>query len=334
MAKHSTLLRQAREIHRKKKACWEQDLRQRQAEVYARLPRIREIDWRLRETVAESIELAMTSGSEPEQRLLAIGQENQALQAESRALLCEAGYPPDYLDDTPLCLLCKDTGHIGPTVCTCLLELYHSLQARELSSLLNLGEENFEAFSLDYYDDRDLDPRFGTTARENMEMNYRICLKYAKQFGPRSGNLFLTGDPGLGKTFLSSCIAKAVSEAGFSVVYDTAGRLFSRFEAEKFGRGEDPDELQSEIDRYLGCDLLLLDDLGTEWVTPLVISTFYTLLNTRLLGKKQTVISSNYSLEALSAKYTPQILSRLEGEYEVLTFFGKDIRKLKKETLS
>ena len=331
MAKNGDLLRQAREIQREKKARWEQTLRQRQAEVYARLPRIREIDQRLRETVAESIDLAMTPGSEPEQRLLVIGQENAALQAESRTLLQEAGYAPDYLDDKPLCLLCNDTGHIGPATCECLLNLYYNLQAQELSSLLNLGEENFDAFSLDYYDNRDLDPRFGTTARENMEMNYRICHNYADHFGPTSGNLFLTGDPGLGKTFLSSCIAKAVSEGGHSVVYDTAGRLFARFEQEKFSRGEEQDALQIEIDRYLNCDLLILDDLGTEWVTPLVISTLYTLLNTRLLSKKQTIISSNYSLETLNSKYTPQIMSRLEGEYEVLTFFGKDIRKQKKE---
>ncbi|MCL2562996.1 MAG: ATP-binding protein [Oscillospiraceae bacterium] len=331
MAKNSDLLRQAREQFSAQKARHETELRQRQAEVYARLPRIREIDGRLRETVAESIDLAMTPGSEPELRLAAIGQENQALQAESRMLLTEAGYPADYLDEVPLCLTCSDTGHDGTAICVCLLELYDNLQAAELSNLLNIGEEHFDAFSLNYYDDRTILPECGMTARENMEMKYQICRSYADRFGAKSGNLFLTGAPGLGKTFLSSCIAKTVSESGHSVVYDTAGRLFARFEAEKFARGDTAEELQTETDRYLSCDLLILDDLGTEWVTPLVISTLYTLLNTRLLSKKQTIISSNYSIEALSTKYTPQIMSRLEGEYEILTFFGRDIRKLKKE---
>jgi len=306
-------------------------MRARQAEVYARLPRMREIDQRLRETVAESIELAMTPRSSPEAQLTALGQENQTLQAESRALLLAAGFDPDYLDDQPLCLLCNDTGHNGVRLCVCLAALYNGLQATELSSLLNMGAENFAAFALDFYDDKTVDPRFGMTARQNMREILEFCEKYAATFGSRSLNLFLTGDPGLGKTFLSSCIAKAVSEAGHSVVYDTAGRLFSRFEAERFGRGEDLDKLQTEVDRYLSCDLLILDDLGTEWVTPLVISTLYTLLNTRLQSGKQTIISSNFSMETLRNRYTPQIMSRLEGEYEVLTFFGTDIRKLKKE---
>jgi len=331
LAKNSELLRQARELLHEQKARREAQFRLRQAEVYARLPRIREIDQKLRETVAESIKLAMTSGSAPELRLAAIGLDNQALQAESRALLTQAGYPADYLDEVPLCPICNDTGHDGTALCACLSERYRGLQAAELSNLLNIGEEHFDSFSLHYYDDRVILPECGMTARENMEIKYQICREYADTFGPRSGNLFLTGHTGLGKTFLSSCIAKAVSESGFSVVYDTADRLFSRFEAERFARGEAQDALQLEIDRYLSCDLLILDDLGTEWVTPLVISTLYTLLNTRLISKKQTVISSNHSLDALADRYTPQILSRLEGEYEVLTFFGKDIRKLKKE---
>ena len=331
MAKNSELLRQAKELFREQKIRREAAFRLRQAEVYNRLPRIREIDRRLRETMLESIDLAMPSGREPEPGLAALSRENQDLQTESRALLTQAGYPTDYLDDRPHCFVCQDTGHNGTKLCTCLSALYDGLQAAELSSLLNIGEEHFDAFSLDYYDDRAILPECGMTARENMEIKYQVCREYADHFGPRSGNLFLTGAPGLGKTFLSSCIAKVVSESGHSVVYDTAGRLFSRFEAEKFRRGDDPDALQSDIGRYLTCDLLILDDLGTEWVTPLVISTLYTLLNTRLLSKKQTIISSNYNIEALSAKYTPQIMSRLEGEYEVLTFFGMDIRKLKKE---
>jgi len=164
-----------------------------------------------------------------------------------------------------------------------------------------------------------------------MEMNYDICWKYAIGFGAESGNLFLIGEPGLGKTFLSTCIAKVVSENGHAVVYDTAQNLFARFEVEKFGRSDDPEATQTDINRYLSCDLLILDDLGTEMTTSFVVSTLYTLINTRLLRKKPTIISANYSLEALASKYSPQIMSRLEGEYEVLTFFGRDIRKLKKE---
>ena len=331
MALDGKLLNQARELHAEKKMKQEAELLKRRDAAYRALPRLREIDDALRETVRDTINLALEQSPNPESRLAAIGEKNQALQAESRALLREHGYPTDYLDDVPLCPICKDTGHDGAHLCACLRDIYRGLQAGELSNLLNLGEEHFDAFSLDYYDDRTIDPRFGMTARENMAEIRTFCQKYADTFGPASLNLFLVGGPGLGKTFLSSCIAKVVSESGCSVVYDTAGSLFSRFEDEKFGRGIDPETAQSEINRYLNCDLLILDDLGTEMTTSFVISTLYTLINTRLLRKKQTVISSNFSLDSLAKKYTPQIMSRLEGEYEVLTFFGKDIRKLKKE---
>jgi len=331
MSLDGKLLNQARALHAEKKLEHEINFRKRRDAVYQTLPRLHEIDEALRETVRDTITIALGQSRYPESRLDAIGERNQALQAESREILLAHGYPADYLDDTPLCAICKDTGYHGASICVCLKEIYRTLQAKELSSLLNLGEENFDAFSLNYYDDRTIDPRFGATARENMEINYRICQKYAADFGAESGNLFLVGDPGLGKTFLSSCIAKVVSEAGFSVVYDTAGSLFARFEAEKFGRSEDPEAAQSEINRYLNCDLLILDDLGTEMTTSFVVSTLYMLINTRLLRKKQTIINSNYALDALASKYNPQIMSRLEGEYEVLTFFGRDIRKLKKE---
>ena len=331
MGKSGKLLRRAREIHGERAALWETAFRQRQQEVYERVPRLRAIDGALEETVRDLVSVALDGGENPEARLASIGEKNQALQAEARTLLIQGGYSPDYLDPVPLCSLCADSGYQDTVHCACLMEIYNGLQAQELSRLLDLGQENFEAFSLGYYDDRVIDPRFGTTARENMEMNYNICHDYAVNFGPGSGNLFLVGGPGLGKTFLSSCIAKTVSEAGFSVVYDTSASLFSSFEEEKFRKGEDPEAAQDEVARYLTCDLLILDDLGTELVTSFVISALYTLLNTRLLRKKQTVISSNFSLDSLGAKYTPQIMSRLEGEYEMLTFFGKDIRKLKKE---
>jgi len=277
------------------------------------------------------IQVTLEQVENPEARLEALGTENQALQLESRRVLCEHGYPGDYLDDAPLCIVCKDLGTTDTRICDCLHSIYRTLQVKELSSLLNLSEENFDAFSLNFYDDRTINPDFGTTARENMELNYDICQKYATYFGAKSGNLFLIGDPGLGKTFLSSCIAKVVSENGHSVVYDTAQNLFARFEAEKFGRSGDPEAAQAEINRYLNCDLLILDDLGTEMTTSFVVSTLYTLINTRLLHKKPTIMNSNYSLEALASKYSPQIMSRLEGEYQKITFYGRDIRKLKKE---
>ena len=331
MAKSGKLLRQAHVLHREKRAQWEASLQARREEVFGKIPRLREIDFALRDSVQALVSAALGGNFNLEARINSIEEKNLALQKEAEILLLQAGYPANYLDPAPLCTLCDDTGYRDTARCSCLLDIYNTLQAQELSKLLDLGQENFDAFSLEYYDDRNIHPGFGITARQNMEINYSLCQDYARNFTPRSGNLLLMGGPGLGKTFLSSCIAKTVSEAGFSVVYDTSASLFSRFEEERFRRGEDPETAQEEVERYLNCDLLILDDLGTEMVTSFVISTLYTLLNTRLLRKKQTVISSNFSLDDLGAKYTPRIMSRLEGEYARLTFFGEDIRKLKRD---
>lgn len=147
-------------------------------------------------------------------------------------------------------------------------------------------------------------------------------------------HILLYGPPGLGKTFLSACIARVVSEHGFSVVYDTAVNIFAQFETQKFSRDEDDTrEARDGTRRYLGCDLLILDDLGSEMTTPFVQSALYQLLNTRLTGGKRTIISTNLTPDDIRRRYTPQLASRLEGEYHMLRFFGEDIRLQKKQRL-
>ena len=193
--------------------------------------------------------------------------------------------------------------------------------------MLDLGGQSFETFSLDWYSE-EADPALGISARENMDWVYRTCRAYAEGFSLKSGNLLLTGEPGLGKTFLSAAIAREVSGEGWSVVYDTAGHIFESLEARKFGREEEDEE---GVERIRQCDLLILDDLGTELTTAFVQSALYQLINTRLLERKPAILSTNLGLLDLSRRYSPQIASRLEGEYQILPFFGEDIRKLKKE---
>ena len=156
---------------------------------------------------------------------------------------------------------------------------------------------------------------------------YDTCVEYAHNFGKRPANLLLFGRPGLGKTHLSAAIAREVSGKGFSVVYDTAGHVFERFEAQKFGR----DEAERDVERVLNCDLLILDDLGTELTTAFVQSALYQILNSRLLEKRSTIVSTNLMPEAIGQRYSPQIASRIEGEYQLLPFVGEDIRTLKKK---
>jgi DNA replication protein DnaC len=206
------------------------------------------------------------------------------------------------------------------------MEIYKKEQTKSLSSLLKLGKETFDSFELTYYNDTK-SSETGISPRRCMEMIYEICVEYSRKFGEKSDNLFFNGATGLGKTFLSASIARVVAEKGHSVVYDMAGSIFNKFEDVKFQRIEDQDEARSEIKRYLECDLLILDDLGTEMTTVFTISALYELINTRLITNRKTIISSNLTFDELRRRYTEQITSRLEGEYQVLTFRGEDIRK-------
>jgi len=308
-----------------------EQLQLRRREVYARQPRLSQLDRAMRGTMAELIGATLRRGEDTTAAVEAIREKNLALQRERAELLEQMGLPGDALDDTPACALCGDTGWKGASMCQCLKRLCTQEQIKELSKLLELGEQSFDSFRLDYYSQTPW-PGKGASPRENMELVYEVCLNYAQKFGRfYFKNLFLSGAPGLGKTFLSACIARTVSENGYSVVYDTAGNIFAQFETRKFQRdASDFQEARDDTRRYLTCDLLILDDLGSELTTQFVQSALYELINTRLVSGKHTVISSNLTMEEAARRYSPQIASRLEGEYHVLHFFGDDIRLLKK----
>ena len=332
MAYEQNVLRRAAERLEDQRRRREEAQNARRREIYAAIPRVAEIDRQLRRTIVDIIAASLRQGNDPVPAIGVIRDKNLDLQAERAELLVAHGYPADALDDKPACPRCSDTGWRGAVMCDCLKNLCAQEQIKELSKLLDLGEQSFDTFSLDVYSPSPWRGS-GISPRENMEMVYEICLNYAQKFGRfYFNNLFLSGAPGLGKTFLSACIARTVSENGFSVVYDTAVNIFSRFEDRKFSRdAEDTREARDETRRYLSCDLLILDDLGSEMTTPFVQSALYTLINSRLTADRRTVISSNLSMEDVRRRYAPQIASRLEGEYRVLPFFGEDIRLLRKQ---
>ena len=212
-------------------------------------------------------------------------------------------------------------------MCQCLKDLCGKEQIKNLSSMLNLGSQSFDTFDLDYYSPV-YDASIGSSPRNMMEYAQDVCFQFANRFPHgNQNNLFLTGNPGLGKTFLSAAIARLVSEKGYSVVYDSAVNVFNRFEAQKFGRDS---QASQDIDRYLTCDLMILDDLGSEMNSPLVQSSLYQLINGRMLSERSTVISSNFSLDEIAHRYSSQVYSRLSGEYLTVRFFGEDIRKQKR----
>lgn len=300
----------------------------RQQKIFREIPRLAQIDSELRGTMSQIVVSALRRGTDPMPALRVIRDRNLELQRERTVLLMEHGYDPDELEEKPLCVLCGDTGFREGAMCRCLRQYYARTQIRELSRLLDMGNASFESFDFNWYSTTPL-PQMGISPRTNMERNYDTCRDYAHQFSARSGNLLLSGDPGLGKTFLSACIARVVSENGYSVVYDSAGHIFSQFERVKFRREED-EAAEEDVDRCLQCDLLIVDDLGTEMTTAFVQSALYQIVNSRLMEGKQTIINTNLPPEEIGRRYSPQILSRIEGEYEILPFFGEDIRRQKR----
>ena len=302
-------------------------------ELYRRQPRLRELDRAIGGTMAELAGLAISGkpiqADGPE--IADIRRRNLELQAQRAELLHTLGYAPDALDPTPACAKCGDSGWAGAEMCTCLKELCAQEQMKALTALLNLtDEQNFDRLRLDVYSDQPWEGK--RSPWENMKRVVTVCEGFARRFPDYPlHNLLLSGGTGLGKTFLSGCIAREVSGRGYSVVYDTAISLFSTFEAKKFSRdlGQER-QARDDTRRYLNCDLLILDDLGSELTTPLAQSTLYEVVNSRLQGGKHTIISTNLSMEQIGARYTPQVVSRLAGAYQELTFYGDDIRRMRR----
>ena len=323
MGYSAEVVRRARERLAQAREDRESENRQHLAEAYEKVPRLREIDIQLRRTMAVAAQAVFMSGGDAEAAMAQAKEANLALQQE-RAALAAVHFEEGYLDDSPICDCCGGLGYVGSTMCECLRELCRQEQKKELS-LLSGGKESFSQFRLDYYPDR-VDPKIGVSPRYVMERNFRTCRTYAATFSTASGNLLFNGGTGLGKTFLSACIARTVADRGYSVVYETASHLFSKLERAKFNNDE---EARKETEKYNDCDLLIVDDLGTEMPGQFVTAALYSLVNDRMLSGKPMIVSTNLNIDEIKRRYSPQIGSRLEGGFTRLTFLGEDIRVLK-----
>ncbi len=302
------------------KADRESENQQHLAESYERVPRLREIDRQLRMTMAMAAQAVFTQGGDVKSAMEEVRQKNLSLQQERQQLI-HLYFEEGYLDDSPICAHCGGSGYVGASMCECLKELCRQEQKKELT-FLNVGRETFDQFRLDYYADA-VDPKLGVNIRSVMEKTFQTCRRYAHTFTERSGNLLFSGDTGLGKTFLSACIARSVADRGYSVVYESAGHLFSALERAKFS-GEE--QAREDVKKYSICDLLIIDDLGTEMPGQFVTSALYNLVNDRLLAGKPMIISTNLNTEDLAKRYSPQIASRLRGSFTRVAFLGEDIR--------
>jgi len=323
VAYSAEVVRRARQRLASAKADRESENQQHLQQAYARVPRIREIDMLLRRSMALAAQAVFTQGGDAKLAMEQVKQANLALQQERQALI-EENFEEGYLDDSPICEECGGAGYIGATMCQCLQELCRQEQKKELT-LLHIGQERFEQFRLDYYPDR-IDPKYGRSVRSVMERTYQTCLQYARNFSNQSGNLLFSGGTGLGKTFLSACIARTVADNGYSVVYESAAHLFGKLEKARFNPDE---EALRQTEKFTACDLLIIDDLGTEMPGMFVTSALYTLINDRILQQKATIISTNLGNDDLEKRYSAQIVSRLRGSFQRVAFVGEDIRVLK-----
>ena len=315
------VVRRARERLAQARSDRERENREHLAMAYEQQPRLREIDRQLRMTMASAARAAF-AGGEAVKLMEQAKRENQALQLERRRIV-ESCFEEGFLDETPICPICSGSGYVGSSMCDCLAELCRQEQKKELT-FLSAGRESFDQFRLDYYSDKPTPAGF--VPRVIMEKTYQTCRRYAFGFHNKAGNLLFSGNTGLGKTFLSACIARAVADQGYSVVYESAGRLFQTLEKARF---EANDENRRAAAKYAECDLLIVDDLGTELPGQFVTAALYSLINDRLLECRPTIISTNLSEEELVRRYNPQIASRLRGSYKRVAFVGDDIRLLK-----
>ena len=286
-------------------------------EVYLKIPRIKEIDVALSRTALE-IMSAVTNGKESAEEALArVRAKNATLMEERGALLKSAGYPEDYTDVHYDCERCGDTGYIDGRMCDCMKRelVMAGYQSSGLGKLIST--QSFENFSLDYY-------KTGGANYRNMELYFTSLRSFAQGFTADTyKNFLLVGGTGLGKTHLSTSVAKAVIERGFDVLYVSAIDMFADFEQKQFGNGED------NTRRYFDCDLLIIDDLGTELTNQFTVSCLYNVINSRINTARSTFINTNLSKKEIETKYAERITSRLFGEYYPLVFTGVDIRKQK-----
>ena len=324
MALNGTYLARARETLERRREENERERERRERKLYAKLPEAAQMDAQLKAQMLELFGYTLRYGTDPTPELRALQERNLALQDERAALLKQHGFPADFTDGVFTCRACRDTGYLPDgSVCECLMALYNAETTRDLSTLLQTGDEEFDRFDLSLYDE---------PYRAQMAQTLRFCRHFAEDFTPGAPSLLLQGGTGLGKTFLSGCIARTVAGMGYSVAYESAAAALGAFEAAKFQRfSEAGEQAGAKVEQYLSCDLMILDDLGTEMISPYSVSALYTLINTRLSREKTTIISTNCTDADLKRNYTPQILSRIEGEYLALPFVGRDIRQVKKE---
>ncbi len=295
----------------------------RQQEVYEKIPALASLHHRLAELSVEMVRARLEEGNG---NLSAFHAEVEAISKKKEQLLVEHGYSPDYLDRIYTCPDCQDTGYINDEKCHCFKSriveyLYEQSNLKEV-----LETENFSHFCIEYYPDDYVEETTGLTPRDNSREILRTARIFSQQFMETHDNLLLYGNTGVGKTFLTHCIAKEALDQSHTVVYLTSLGLFDILEKNKFDRELSSVEKSATVSYILDCDLLIIDDLGTELNNSFTSSQLYQVLDTRLVHQKSTIISTNLSFDDLREQYSERIFSRITSGYTLLKVTGDDIR--------
>ncbi len=306
---------------RKRNAEKTHDIRHR--EVIKRIPEIAQYESQLAQTGLALLK-AIDMDGDIDKYVADIAEINGRIQQYIKDALVKGGYPADYLETPYTCRICEDTGFKNGRICSCRKMLLNELSINDLRKVSPSDVCRFDNFSLDYYPAAP-DEVYGISPREKMEEIFEYCKCYADDFDEDSGSLYMRGATGLGKTHLSLAIGNIVALKGFNVVYGSAQNLFSAMEKDKFSNFN---STETE-DRLINADLLIIDDLGSEFTTRFTVDKLLNVINTRINLRKPVIISTNLSDKELEEKYDQRITSRIIGNYTPLYFMGRDIRQIK-----
>lgn len=325
MAYRTDIIEQAKSILKRREQKAQYDLDDRQAIAFEKCPELLDIK---RKMALSGISVAriMLEGGDMQAQVEKVATENLALQKRRRELLEQNGFPEDYLKLQYFCPECEDTGYIDGKMCACHKQLLREISFEKISEISAIKDSRFDNFRLDFYPEAQ-DAKTGISPRRRMAEILDYCKCYADDFSKKSDSIFMYGATGLGKTHLSLAIAAKAIEKGYDVVYCSAPSLMTKLEHEHFGRNAEKLGVEEAI---LNCDLLIIDDLGSEFSTQFTVSEIYNIINTRITYRRPVIISTNLSSQELEAKYSERITSRIIGCYTCLRFFGKDVRQLKR----
>ncbi len=301
----TVVLKKAAEQLKKRQEENKQITREKKEKAYIEIPQL----WEINKKIGALVKLGVAS----ETNVSDVKKALKDLVSERESLLLEKGYPANYLEDYYECPICKDEGFVGSEPCECYKKLIRA-EAYKLSNLSGrIDKENFSNFSLSIHSEQ-----------KYMECITEKAKRYCQKDLTIKNNLLFTGPTGTGKTFLSSCIAKEFLDSGHFVLYLTATKISNIIDDAKF-RHEQP-EHGEYLTMVNDCDLLIIDDLGTEYAFGYPQSQLFDILENRMLLGKRTVISTNMDLNELNQKYSPRLVSRILGNYEIFVFRGTDLR--------